>query len=192
MRWWSSSTSRTSRSAGPVFDTKKLAWLNGRWLRENLTDEEFADRMAAWALNREFLLPIVPLVKPRVLLLSDVVPLSAFLLSGDLNLSVESFRDKKLSLSNIAKAFSLVLAKMDELTDWNKDAIAALFKQAAADLQLKLRHLLRPFYVAISGTPSSTPLFDSMEILGRDLCRAKLRNALKLIQAEPPMPPGQR
>ena len=177
---------------GPVFDTKKLAWLNGRWLRENLTDEEFADRMAAWALNREFLLPIVPLVKPRVLLLSDVVPLSAFLLSGDLNLSVESFRDKKLSLSNIAKAFSLVLAKMDELTDWNKDAIAALFKQAAADLQLKLRHLLRPFYVAISGMPSSTPLFDSMEILGRDLCRARLRNALKLIQAEPPMHPGQR
>ncbi len=90
---------------GPVFDTKKLAWLNGRWLRENLTDEEFADRMAAWALNREFLLPIVPLIKPRVLFLSDVVPLSAFLLSGDLNLSFGSFRDKKLSPPTIAKAF---------------------------------------------------------------------------------------
>ncbi len=173
---------------GPVFDTKKLAWLNGRWLRENLTDEEFADRMAAWALNREFLLPIVPLIKPRVLLLSDVVPLSAFLLSGDLNLSLESFRDKKLSPPTIAKAFARVLATLDELTDWNKDSIAALFKQASDDLQLKLRDLLRPFYVAIAGTPSSTPLFDSMEILGRDLCRAKLRRALKLVQAAPPAP----
>ena len=173
---------------GPVFDTKKLAWLNGRWLRENLTDEEFADRMAAWALNREFLLPIVPLIKPRVLFLSDVVPLSAFLLSGDLNLSLESFRDKKLSPPTIAKAFARVLATLDELTDWNKDSIAALFKQASDDLQLKLRDLLRPFYVAIAGTPSSTPLFDSMEILGRDLCRAKLRRALKLVQAAPPAP----
>ena len=176
---------------GPVFDTKKLAWLNGRWLRENLTDAEFADRMAAWALNRDNLMPIVPLVKQRVLLLSDVVPLTAFFFSGDLNLSPENFKDKKMSPAVIAQALAQVLAAIDESTDWNKDGIAALFKQSADELQLKLRDLLRPFYVAIAGTPASTPLFDSMEILGRDLCRARLRRALEIVQAAPPAPPAE-
>jgi len=174
---------------GPVFDVKKLAWLNGRWLRENLTDEEFAQRVAAWALNRDYLMPIVPLVKPRVLLFSDLAPLTAFFLSGELNLSLEDFQDKKLTPAVIVKAFAQVLAALDELTDWNKDAIAALFKQSAEELQLKLRDLLRPFYVAIAGTPASTPLFDSMEILGRDLCRARLRRALELVQPAPAVPP---
>jgi len=173
---------------GPVFDVKKLAWLNGRWLRENLTDDEFADRMVAWAFNRETLMPVVPLVKQRVMLLSDVVPLTAFLLSGDLNLSPEHFQDKKLSPAVIAKALAQVLGAMDTLTDWNKDAIAALFKQSSEELQLKLRDLLRPFYVAIAGSAASTPLFDSMEILGRDLCRARLRRALELVQSAPPAP----
>jgi len=173
---------------GPVFDVKKLAWLNGRWLRENLTDDDFADRMTAWALNRDNLMPIVPLVKQRVLLLSEVVPLTAFLLSGELNLSPENFKDKKMSPAAIAKALAQVLAAIDELTDWNKDTIAALFKQSAEELQLKLRDLLRPFYIAIAGTPASTPLFDSMEILGRDLCRARLRRALELVQSTPPAP----
>jgi glutamyl-tRNA synthetase len=53
-------------------------------------------------------------------------------------------------------------------------------------MQLKLRDLLRPFYVAIAGSSTSTPLFDSMEILGKDICRARLRRALELVQAVPP------
>ena len=51
---------------GPVFDIKKLTWLNGRWLRENLSDEEFAERVQEWALNRDYLMRIVPLVKSPV------------------------------------------------------------------------------------------------------------------------------
>ena len=176
---------------GPVFDVKKLAWLNGRWIRENLTDEEFAGRVAEWALNRDYLMPIVPLVRPRVLLFSELAPLTSFFLSGDLDLSPEDLKDKKMSPATIATALSHVLAAIDDLTDWDKEAIAALFKQTAGNMQLKLRDLLRPFYVAIAGTPASTPLFDSMEILGRDLCRARLRRALDVIQAAPPLPPTE-
>ena len=176
---------------GPVFDVKKLAWLNGRWLRENLSDEEYADRVAAWALNRDYLMPIVPLVKPRVLFLSDLAPLTAFFLAGDLNLTAKDFENKKMTSAIIAKAFLHVLAGINELTEWNKDALAALFKQSADELELKLRDLLRPFYVAIAGTPASTPLYDSMEILGRDLCRARLRRALELVQTAPPTPPTE-
>ena len=57
--------------------------------------------------------------------------------------------------------------------------------------QIKLRDFLRPFYVAIAGSPTSTPLFDSMEILGRDLCRARLRNAQEVLKATRSAPPKE-
>jgi glutamyl-tRNA synthetase len=168
---------------GPVFDIKKLTWLNGRWLRENLSDDDFANRVAAWTLNRQYLMQIVPLVKSRVSLLSELGPLTAFFFSGELDLKPEDFADPKLPPEVLRKAFAEVLEKMDELVDWKREAIGALFKEESEKCQIKLRDFLRPFYVAIAGSATSTPLFDSMEILGRDLCRARIRRALELLPA---------
>ena len=42
----------------------------------------------------------------------------------------------------------------------------------------KPREMVRPFYVAITGSPTALPLFESMELLGRDLCRERVREAL--------------
>jgi len=167
---------------GPVFDIKKLAWLNGRWLRENLTDEELAERIEAWALNRDYLMPILSLAKPRISILSDLAPLTAFFFSGELNLTPKDFEDRKMTADVICQAFAVTLEEMDLLTVWNRETIGALLKQLAERLQIKLRDFLRPFYVAIAGSSASTPLFDSMEILGRDLCRARLRRALELLK----------
>jgi glutamyl-tRNA synthetase len=43
---------------------------------------------------------------------------------------------------------------------------------------LKIRDLLFPLFVAISGQAVSTPMFETLEILGPDLCRTRLRDAL--------------
>jgi glutamyl-tRNA synthetase len=126
---------------------------------------------------------IVPLVKSRVSLLSELGPLTAFFFSGELDLKPEDFADPKLPPEVLRKAFAEVLEKMDELVDWKREAIGALFKEESEKCQIKLRDFLRPFYVAIAGSATSTPLFDSMEILGRDLCRARIRRALELLPA---------
>ena len=42
---------------------------------------------------------------------------------------------------------------------------------------------MRPFYVAIAGSPTALPLFDSMVLLGRDLTRERLRRALATLNA---------
>ena len=65
-----------------MFDIAKLKWLNGRWLRENLSDETFADKIIEWAYNRENLLKVIPLIKERVDVFSDVGPMAAFLVVG--------------------------------------------------------------------------------------------------------------
>ena len=51
---------------GPVFDVEKLSWLNGLWIREELSDEQLADRLHQWALNSDTLMAFLPFAKQRM------------------------------------------------------------------------------------------------------------------------------
>ena len=57
---------------GPVFDTSKLDWLNGRYIREELSTAEFLDQVKAWALNDAYLTPIAEMAQSRIVKLSDL------------------------------------------------------------------------------------------------------------------------
>jgi glutamyl-tRNA synthetase len=73
----------------------------------------------------------------------------------------------------------LVAAGLDALPVWDVKAIEDVVRGTCDALGKKLRDFVRPFYVAVNGQPQSVPLFDSMEILGRDLVRERLRVALE-------------
>lgn len=169
--------SRISLGA-PVFDVEKLKWLNGRWLRESLDDEAFADRLAAWAYNRENLLRIIPLVKARVDVFSELAPMIGFFAEGLHDLSEEDFKIKGLEQDDVKMYLQFALWRLEAQRDWHRDALNDLFVQLAADMNIKIRDLLSPMFIAIAGKPVSPPLFDSMSILGPDLARARVRHAI--------------
>ncbi len=169
--------SRISLGA-PVFDVEKLKWLNGRWLRESLDDEAFADRLAAWAYNRENLLRIIPLVKARVDVFSELAPMIGFFAEGLHDLSEEDFKIKGLEQDDVKMYLQFALWRLEAQRDWHRDALNDLFVQLAADMNIKIRDLLSPIFIAIAGKPVSPPLFDSMSILGPDLVRARVRHAI--------------
>ncbi len=169
--------SRISLGA-PVFDVEKLKWLNGRWLRESLDDEAFADRLAAWAYNRENLLRIIPLVKARVDVFSELAPMIGFFAEGLHDLSEEDFKIKGLEHDDVKMYLQFALWRLEAQRDWHRDALNDLFVQLAADMNIKIRDLLSPMFIAIAGKPVSPPLFDSMSILGPDLVRARVRHAI--------------
>jgi glutamyl-tRNA synthetase len=164
---------------GPVFDIAKLDWLNGRYLRERLDGEGFRERVRTWALNEAYLDRIAPLAQSRIERLSDLGSLLAFFFAGRLDVSAEQLRDGKLDDLELRQAFVLVAAGLDALPVWEIKAIEAVVRSACDTLGKKLRDFVRPFYVAVNGQPQSVPLFDSMEILGRDLVRERLRVALE-------------
>ncbi|HTV54909.1 MAG TPA: glutamate--tRNA ligase [Terriglobia bacterium] len=165
---------------GPVFDLTKLAWLNGRWIREDLNDHQFAERIRKWTLNETYTMKLIPLVRSRISVLSDLGPLTAPFFSGIVALSVDQLLEGKLDRDSIFKALQLALLRLENL-NWEKGEIEDMFKGIAVELGVKLRDCLRPFFVVMSGSPVSVPLYDAMEILGRDLSRARLRHALGLI-----------
>ncbi len=169
---------------GPVFDVAKLDWLNGVWLREALTEAEYADRVAQWALNRDYLSQIIPLVRPRANKFSDLAPLAGFFLHGVMDLSPADLQGLKgvADDDEVRRILTWCLWRLDELRAWDPDVIQATLREMAEVMGLKLRVLLAPFFVALSGQKSATPLFQTMAILGKDLVRARLRHAVDVLK----------
>ena len=163
---------------GPVFDVEKLSWLNGLWIREDLSTEELADRLQVWALNRDNLLKVLPLAQNRMETFSDFTPLTAFLTSGLLPLSEDSFAEVKLDDDVLKQVLQFALWRLEALRHWERDLLFAELKQLAGQLDIKLKDFLAPLFIAIAGTTASFSVMDAMVLLGPDMSRARIRHAL--------------
>ncbi len=166
---------------GPVFDVAKLDWLNGRYIRERNDLDGFLAKVQAWGLDPVRLRRIAALAQPRIERLSDLGPLLAFFFSGRLDVTAEELRSSKLDDAALRKALQLATWGFDALSSWETGEIEAVLKGVAAAVDVKLRDVTRPFYVAITGSATSVPLYDAIEILGRDIVRERLRHALKVL-----------
>jgi glutamyl-tRNA synthetase len=168
---------------GPIFDVEKLRWLNGLWIREDLDPAAFARRLQQWALNPEYLMQIIPLIQPRVETFSDVAPLAGFFLSGMLDVKESDFEHKQLESEQIRRVLQFSLWSLEGERHWIKDRLFAQLGGLAKLMDIKVRDFLFPLFVAISGSSASVSVLDSMEILGPDLSRARLRHAVNLLGA---------
>jgi glutamyl-tRNA synthetase len=165
---------------GPVFDIAKLDWLNGRYLRE-LTPRQLLERTRAWGFDQARLEKIAELARARVERLSDVVPAAAFLFAGRLPITKDQFAGTKLDDETIRKALALAMWWLDAEPAVDKETVERVLKRVGETLGKKFRDLARVYYVAMTGSPTSLPLFDSMELLGRDICRERFRVALDVL-----------
>lgn len=166
---------------GPIFDQEKLSWLNGSWIRENLTDDDFAQRLHNWLMNETYIKKFLPFAKERASTFTDVAPMAAFMFAGQLDLKTEDFAHKKLGEDEVRKVLQFILWRLEALRPWEKDNIFAEIKTLAKQLGLKIGDCMQPVFVAIAGTPNSWSVVDSMAILGPDMSRARLRHAVNVL-----------
>lgn len=163
---------------GPIFDIEKLNWLNGQYLRA-MTPDAFMDAIAKWALNRDRLSQLVPLIQERTERLADIAPRVDYLLGDRTPLTAESFADSALEPERLLAILHHLGKRLDEQRNWQRDDLYELCKSLADDMEIKLRDFLYPLFIGISGRTVSLPLFDSMEFLGPDVSRVRLREAIE-------------
>jgi glutamyl-tRNA synthetase len=166
---------------GPIFDVEKLSWLNGMWIREDLDEEQLAQRLTNWAFNREALMAVLPHAQKRMETLSDFAPLVSFLVSGHLNLTEESFSSMKGEPADVVRNLQFALWRLEEQRDWTRDNVWGDLKSLADSLDLKVKELLAPLFIAISGSSASFSVVDSMALLGPDMSRARIRSAIEVL-----------
>jgi glutamyl-tRNA synthetase len=164
---------------GPVFDVEKLKWLNGLWIRESLSADELVRRLRDWALNREVLDKILPHAQGRIEVLSDLISQAAYLLSGDIELSADTFAEEGEAREQIVTQMQFVLWRLEAQQDWSRDALFTALKGLADAMSLKPKVLFAPLFVALSGEKVAYSIPDSMAILGPDMTRSRLRNAIE-------------
>jgi len=163
------------------FDLKKAESLNGDHIRL-LPVEEFAERLVPYldgsgfdAANAQhvFLLNgIAPHVQERMQLLGEASGLLAFLFTADDELEFDA---DALPGEGGAEVLATSIAALTSLDDWSHSAIEAALRAALIDgLGLKPRNAFGPLRSGISGKRISPPLFESMEILGKESSLTRL------------------
>ena len=166
---------------GPVFDVEKLSWLNGMWIREALTDEQLADRLQEWALNRDALMAFLPFAKQRMETLSDIAPLGNYLVSGMLPITAEQLKSTGIDEEPLLEVLQYSLWRLEAIQNWQRDTIFEALKSVSKSMNIKLKPFLAPLFIAIAGSSASISVMDSMNLLGADMSRARLRHAIEVL-----------
>jgi glutamyl-tRNA synthetase len=171
------------------FDPKKCLAINATHVRL-LPAQEFARRLQAFLASAGLIgeqssqeqLALVagaaPLIQERVQTLGEGADMLRFLfVSGQ-----DFVRDEAAVAKQLGEQGQLVLAAsipaLEQLPEWSTAAIEeALRAELIERLELKPRSAFGPLRVAVTGRQVSPPLFESMELLGRDTTLARLRDA---------------
>ncbi len=173
------------------FDLKKAEAINGDHVRM-LAADDFRDRVVPYlheaglvdaaelgALGpreQEVLTAAAPLVQERIGLLGEAVGMLGFLLVADDALVVEDDARAAALKGEPATALDASITALEAVEPFEAAAIQEALTAALVEgLGLKPRVAYTPLRVAVSGRRVSPPLFESMEILGRDATLARLR-----------------
>ncbi|MEQ8692152.1 MAG: hypothetical protein RIC89_15115, partial [Pseudomonadales bacterium] len=113
--------------------------------------------------------------------LSDLVPMADYLLGSMKTPGPDDFEHKSLTQADVVRILFHTSQQLDELPSWQSEAIFELCQQLAEAMGYKFRDYLFPLFLAISGRTVTLPLFDSLVFLGRELTRARLRDAMEAL-----------
>ncbi|MBN1376684.1 MAG: glutamate--tRNA ligase [Dehalococcoidia bacterium] len=183
------SIERVSKTAA-VFNMNKLEWMNGVYIR-NLAPEEFAVRCLPFVerdLSREirrpidpvYLKQITPLVQERAKTLGEVAGLVDFFFTDKLIYDAALLQGK-LEKSQAVIVLQKSIAVLDSMQDWKAELMEAAVRPLTEEVGLKAGPLFGILRVAVTGRTASPPLFQTMEVLGKQCSMERLQQALKLL-----------
>ena len=167
---------RVSTSA-PIFDFKKLDWLNGFYIREKTNKELFKllKSFVPKGMKDSLIKQTIPLVKERLVKLSDYSQLVDFFIKEpevDQRLLLKKGgRDIKL----MREQFDVTLEELEKVKSWKAKILEDLFRKIVEDKKYHLGKFFMATRIAITGRFATPPLFETMEVLGKEKVIKRLK-----------------
>jgi glutamyl-tRNA synthetase len=177
-------------NANPArFDLKKAEAINAAHIRA-LDPEDFAGRVQA-RLIEDGVLPAspsaddlalvqgaAPLIQERMVLLGEAAPMLRFLFVDEEAFAIEEAAASRVLTADAVPVLDAALGALGSLTAWDAAEIEAALRSALIEgLGLKPKLAFGPVRVAVTGRQVSPPLFESMELLGRERSLARIAAA---------------
>ena len=171
------------------FDPKAV-WLNAEYIRA-LPVDELSQQLAPFFMQAGFdttpekTLAITPLIRERIKLLARSRLLRRFLFSEGASSirpsRADSVQGRRCWLWPAAS--SSTLSRVLPAVTFDHDSLDQALRAAAAELGLKAGQAFQPIRVAVCGRKNAPPLFETMAVLGRDVCLTRLRGAEASLQS---------
>ena len=88
-------------------------------------------------------------------------------------------KEKEILAKNLSKEVKLLIDRFAKINEFNKEIIEKEFRAAVSESGLKLRDLIHPTRVALTGKKTGAGLFETLEVLGRERAIERLERLLK-------------
>jgi glutamyl-tRNA synthetase len=159
------------------FDLAKLRAFNGDAIRA-LPVEDFLRRAEPWLGEvDDDVRRLAPLVQERVVTLSEAPELVAFLRVPDAEVPMEEASWAKAMKEPAAAALERAEVRLGELGAWDADGVRAALDAVAEDVGVGKKKVHAAVRVAVTGRTVGLPLFESLEVLGKERTLARLEAA---------------
>jgi len=168
------------------FDIKKLQAFNGEYIRKmpladfvDAANNILTSAAATWPAERykpEVFAAMAPLVQTRVAVMAEVVDMVDFLFMAEPPIDDAAFT--KAFSADFAIPTLTQIATAFETIEWNAESIKQAVEAVGTEHEVKLGKLQGPLRIAITGRSVGPPLFEPIELLGRDESLRRIRAAL--------------
>ena len=168
------------------FDIKKLQAFNGEYIRKmpladfvDAANNILTSAAATWPAERykpEVFAAMASLVQTRVAVMAEVVDMVDFLFMAEPPIDDAAFT--KAFSADFAIPTLTQIATAFETIEWNAESIKQAVEAVGTEHEVKLGKLQGPLRIAITGRTVGPPLFEPIELLGRDESLRRIRAAL--------------
>lgn len=165
-------------SKSVVFDLDKLDWINGMYIRA-LDDNVLAQKLQSYLpidFPQEILLKVLPLIKERLVTLADIEKLTTFFYR-DIQVPQELLL-KKSNSEEVRSQLDQTHSKLAALTKWNTQAIEEVVRDLQTTHDWKRGQYFMMLRIAVTGETATPPLFETMEVLSKEIVLERLQTAL--------------
>ena len=166
---------------GPIFDQTKLNWLNNQYLQK-LSDDRFVSLIRDQMFAPEILKALRPFVVERMDRLDQFVDKNSFFFNGALQYDAVPLVPNGKTAAELATMVSELVERLDEQYEWDMEHLKACFDAHREALAWKPKDYFMSVRLIVTGRKDSPPLFESLVILGREMVRFRLRDALKVLR----------
>lgn len=168
--------------SGAVFDFKKLDWLNQQYLINSIPENKLWSRISEWGFNDAFMNRLMPLCHTRIKTFGEFMELCNFFFINNLPYTLELLTPKGLTPQHAAYLLQTMIWSMEQQEDWGKTGFEKASQEVAAAFEVNHKKVMIPLlFAAITGKHQGPPLYESVDILGKDRTRARLLNSIAFV-----------
>ncbi len=170
------------QTTGPIFDLEKLNWMNGKYLREHISEEDLTQRLQPWipeACSPEMTRKVLPLVRERLVTLADWPTYTSFFyqdISHDSALLL-----KKGTTELVQEQIAATVSALQRIADWSTANIETVLRELQEKYDWKKSQYFMMVRVSVTGQTATPPLFETMEVLGQELSIQRLQQAAQTL-----------